>query len=72
MISESQKEIINFAAIQTQKYSDKPLLKTYFALFEKTPGNYFIKSNIKKIYIFKYFYTTLKYLFGIVNNKFTP
>lgn len=69
MISESQKEIINFAAIQTQKYSDKPLLKTYFALFEKTPGYYLIKSNIKKIYIFKYFYTTLKYLFGIVNNK---
>lgn len=69
MISESQREIINFATAQTQKYLDRPKLKTYFALFEKTPGYYLIKSNIKRIFIIKYFYTTLKYFLGIANNK---
>tara|TARA_B100001063_G_scaffold243658_1_gene274782 strand:+ start:610 stop:1896 length:1287 start_codon:yes stop_codon:yes gene_type:complete len=70
MISNLQDEIIEFVLkFKKKKNYVATNLNSYFAIFEKTPGYFLIKSNFSKIYLILYYLSVIKFFLAIKNAK---
>ena len=69
MIPQLQKKIINFVTKKTKKKNYSSNAFSYFAVFEKTPGYFLIKSFLNKRYYINFIFSFIKHFIGIANTK---
>ena len=68
MIDFNQKKILSFSRKFIKKKNFFHSIISYFAIFEKNPGSYFLKSHLNKKYMFNFYISYTKHILGILNN----
>ena len=69
MIYNNQESILGFVNRRLKKIKKANDMISYFAVFEKTPGYYLIRSHLNKIYFFNFFISIFKHFIDIFNSK---